>query len=66
MKSPITGFEMKEKTEYTTIKIKGREVKYISHFYECPDTKERFTTTELDELNLKNIKIDLTNLCNKK
>jgi hypothetical protein len=52
MKSPITGSEMKEKTEYTTIKIKGRKVRYINHFYECPDTKERFTTTELDELNL--------------
>lgn len=56
MKSPITGSEMKEKTEYTTIKIKSKEVRYISHFFECPDTKERFTTTELDELNLDNIK----------
>ena len=57
MKSPITGSEMELKTEYATIKIKGKEVRYISHFFECPDTKERFTTTELDELNLKNTKI---------
>ena len=60
MKNPITSSEMKEKTEYTTIKIKGKEVRYISHFFECPDTKERFTTTELDELNLDNIKKNLT------
>ena len=51
---------MKEKTQYTTIKIKGKEVGYISHFFECPDTKERFTTTELDELNLENMKNNLT------
>lgn len=57
MKSPITGSEMELKTEYATIKIKGKEVRYISHFFECPDTKERFTTIELDELNLKSTKI---------
>lgn len=64
MKSPITNSEMKEKTECTTIKIKGKEVRYISHFFECPDTKERFTTTELDELNLENMKKNLTFLDN--
>lgn len=56
MKSPITGSEMKEKSEYTTIVVKGREIRYLHHFWECPDTKERFTTTELDELNLSQIR----------
>lgn len=56
MKSPITGCEMVKKTEYTTITINGKEIQYLSHFYECPETKEKFTTTELDEINLENIK----------
>lgn len=55
MKSPITGYEMIKKTEYITITINGKEIQYISHFYECTETKEKFTTTELDEINLSNL-----------
>lgn len=61
MKSPLTGSDMILKSEQRTAVIKGKEVTWEQHFYECIDTGEQFTTTELDEINLKNINEALTN-----
>lgn len=56
MKSPITGKEMILVSEPNTIEYKGKVYNVVSHFYLCVDSNERFTTTELDELNLKELK----------
>ena len=53
MKSPITGKEMTLKTELATIQYKGKDVTYKHTFYF--DGVESFTTTELDEQNMKEI-----------
>lgn len=54
MKSPITGKEMTLKTELATIHYKGKDVTYKHTFYF--DGVESFTTTEIDEENLKEMK----------
>lgn len=56
MKSPTTGKEMLLKTEFATIKYKGEEIYYKHISYYDEDTKQSFTTTELDEENLKEVK----------
>jgi hypothetical protein len=52
MKSPLTGKEMKLVPEPSTINYKGKTYNVIHHHYLCEDTNEKFTTTELDEMNL--------------
>jgi hypothetical protein len=56
MKSPLTGKEMILMSEPDTIEYKGKVYDVIHHFYLCNQTNESFTTTELDELNLKELK----------
>jgi len=56
MKSPITGKEMILVSEPNTIEYKGKVYDVVNHFYLCIESNERFTTTELDELNLKELK----------
>jgi hypothetical protein len=53
MKSPITGKEMTLKSELRTIHYKGNDITYKHTFYF--DGVESFTTTELDEQNMKQI-----------
>ena len=55
MKSPLTGKEMILMSEPDTLEYKGKVYDVIHHCYLCEQTKERFTTTELDELNLKEL-----------
>lgn len=55
MKSPLTGREMILMSEPDTLEYKGKTYDVIHHFYLCEQTNERFTTTELDELNLKEL-----------
>ena len=52
MKSPITGKEMFLKRENISLTFRKEDFKIHSHFFVCEDSKEQFTTTELDELNL--------------
>jgi len=52
MKSPITGKEMPLKREVSTLKFRKKSFNYFNHFYYCDSSKEKFTTTDLDELNL--------------
>jgi len=63
MKSPLTGKEMILMSEPDTLEYKGKVYDVIHHSYLCIDTNERFTTTELDELNLKELeKLNLKEL----
>ena len=55
MKSPITGKEMALKREKNSLRFRKEEFTFFSHFYVCEDSKEQFTTTQLDELNLHQI-----------
>ncbi len=55
MKSPFTGNEMSLLIENTHLKFRKEEIPVQYHYYECSETKERFTTTELDNLNLTQV-----------
>ena len=61
MKSPLTGKEMNLISEPDTFQYKGKSYDTIHHFYLCEHSNERFTTTELDELNLKELQ-DVVNM----
>lgn len=62
MKSPLTGKEMKLMSEPSTLNYKGKTYNVTQHYYLCELTKEQFTTSELDEMNLlelnKQVKLD--------
>ena len=52
MKSPFTGGNVTLCREPSELIFRKEKFQYIHLFYECDDTKERFTTTELDEVNI--------------
>ncbi|SFB07139.1 type II toxin-antitoxin system antitoxin SocA domain-containing protein [Algoriphagus aquimarinus] len=52
MKSPLTGKEMPLRHELRAVTFRKDEVKIRFQFFLCEDSGEKFTTTELDELNL--------------
>lgn len=56
MKSPLTGNEMRLVSLRDTISYRGVKCPYYRYYWECPDTKEQFTTTEMDEGHLNQIK----------
>ncbi|WP_339697594.1 type II toxin-antitoxin system antitoxin SocA domain-containing protein [uncultured Roseivirga sp.] len=53
MKSPITGKEMKLSNEWRTVPFRKEEFEIKFQFYLCEDSGEQFTTTALDELNMR-------------
>ena len=55
MKSPFTGGIAKLLSEPSTLVFRKETFDYVHQFYECQDTHERFTTTELDEANLAQV-----------
>ena len=55
MKSPITGKAMILKNESRTMTFRKEEFQVLYNFYECEDSKEHFTTNELDEVNLQQL-----------
>lgn len=55
MNSPITGSKMNLIEEYKSITIGNRIFQVLLYTYQCKDTKEQFTTTELDEINIQRI-----------
>lgn len=55
MKSPITDKEMSLHTEPQTLIFRKEEFTILHHCYLCEDSKERFTTTEIDELNINQL-----------
>jgi len=55
MKSPITGKEMTLYRETKTLIFRKKEFQVLYHYYLCEDSGERFTSTELDEINLNQL-----------
>lgn len=52
MKSPFTGGEVVLQYENRELSFRKEMYEYTHAYYLCVDTGEKFTTTELDELNL--------------
>lgn len=55
MKSPFANCEARIIQEPRTIKFRGDEYEYTYSCYECELTKERFTTTDMDEENVQQV-----------
>ena len=55
MKSPFADCEAVLKSEPATVKFRGEQYDYIYSYYECEQTHERFTTTEIDEQNVSQV-----------
>ncbi|MCV9388075.1 type II TA system antitoxin MqsA family protein [Reichenbachiella ulvae] len=53
MNSPITGKEMQLSYEWRTIPFRKEQFEIPYQFYLCEDSGEQFTTTEVDELNMR-------------
>lgn len=55
MRSPFTGGNATLRHEVSELAYRKETFKYVHLYYECDETKERFTTTELDEVNIGQI-----------
>ena len=55
MKSPFTGGNVCLQQENAELVFRKEKFQYTYLYYECEDTKEHFTTTEIDELNLAQV-----------
>jgi uncharacterized phage-associated protein/DNA-binding transcriptional regulator YiaG len=55
MKSPFTGGDTLLKTEIRQLEFRKEAFDIVYHFYECVDSKEAFTTAELDTLNITQV-----------
>lgn len=53
--SPFTGGVAMLLHEPSTLLFRKELFHYVHQFYECQDTHERFTTTEIDEANLSQV-----------
>ena len=52
MQSPFTGGHATIHHEIAELTFRKEKFQYVHQFYECDETKERFTTTALDEINV--------------
>jgi putative zinc finger/helix-turn-helix YgiT family protein len=55
MKSPFTGGRVKLEKEPRAFDYRKESFEVFYHYYVCEDTAERFTTTEIDTLNLNQV-----------
>ncbi|WHF51783.1 DUF4065 domain-containing protein [Chryseobacterium gotjawalense] len=55
MKSPFTGKEMKLTKEKRTVSFRKQKIEYTNLSYFCEQSNESFVSTELEELNIKQI-----------
>lgn len=55
MKSPFTGGEVREISETRIVHFRGENYEYTHLCYECLDTKELFTTQEMDLVNTRQV-----------
>ena len=55
MTSPFTGGVAVLQHEPSTLVFRKETFRYVHQFYECQDSHERFTTSELDEANLAQV-----------
>lgn len=52
MNSPFTGGNVTLRQKQSELLFRKEKFQYLKLYYECEDTRETFTTTELDELNI--------------
>lgn len=55
MKSPYTGKKMQLIKEKRTVSFRKQEIEYVNLSFFCEQSNERFVSTELEELNIKQI-----------
>lgn len=55
MKSPFTGGNVSLRQENAELVFRKEKFQYVNLYYECEDTHEHFTTTEVDEINLAQV-----------
>lgn len=55
MTSPFTGGIATLHNESSSLVFRKETFNFIHQFYECNDTHERFTTTEIDEINIAQV-----------
>ena len=55
MKSPVTGKEMKLIKERRLMDFRKESFDIVFHYYKCEDSREQFTTTSLDEVNMNQV-----------
>ncbi len=55
MKSPLTGGEVELRKEQRKLTFRKENFNVMYHFYVCVDTKEQFTSTEIDTLNINQV-----------
>ena len=55
MTSPFTGGVATLQSESSTLVFRKESFHYVHQIYECQDSHERFSTTELDEANLAQV-----------
>ena len=55
MISPFTGGNATLRHEKSELTFRKEKFQYVHQFYECDETKERFTTTELDDVNIAQV-----------
>lgn len=55
MKSPFTGGKVVLQQENSELVFRKEKFQFTHLYYLCEDTKEQFTTTEIDELNLSQV-----------
>jgi len=55
MKSPFSGGSAVLRCEPSSLTFRKEDFNFILQFYECEDTHERFTTSELDEVNIAQV-----------
>jgi transcriptional regulator with XRE-family HTH domain len=55
MKSPFTGGDAELKKEPRTLEYRKDPFEILYHFYQCVDSGEQFTTTEIDTLNINQV-----------
>lgn len=55
MKSPFTGGKASLRHEIRVFDYRREAFNIMYHYYQCEDTQEQFTTTELDALNINQV-----------
>jgi putative zinc finger/helix-turn-helix YgiT family protein len=55
MKSPITGKEMRLTKEKRSMEFRKESLEIVFHYFQCADSREQFTTTDLDEINTNQV-----------
>lgn len=55
MKSPITGGDVHIVTHLENLEFRGESFEIVYHSYQCEDSGEEFTTSELDDLNVNQL-----------